>query len=322
MNLSHNRDSNSNLSVVMPVRNGAKYISHSVQMIKDNCRSNDEIIIVEDGSTDETLLEINKIKKEISNLRVIETKGLGIVGALNLGILEATNPLIARFDVDDIYSPSRLNSQRKLLDGRVIGVFTDYKFVNESGSTSLGVMPSPVNPQALALSLVNSQRTAHPSSIFTKDAWEAAGRYRDEDFPAEDLSLWLRMLRVGQLVSVPEVHLNYRIHNLSVTSTRRGIAESRKEELICDIGFPRGQFNGVNWMEVYDSYENLILGPERRVLLIYDFITFAKKKKSLLNVKEFNIRALLMKENLEAMKRLGQERKLRQIFRNDLKPID
>jgi hypothetical protein len=130
------------------------------------------------------------------------------------------------------------------------------------------------------------------------------------------------MLRVGQLVSVPEVHLKYRIHNLSVTSTRRGIAESRKEELIRDIGFPCGQFNGVNWMEVYDSYENLILGPERRVLLIYDFITFAKKKKPMLNAKEFNIRALLVKENLEAMKRLRQERKLRQSFRNDLKSID
>ena len=304
----------------MPVRNGASYVSNSLRMIIENCKSQDEIIVIDDGSTDDTLSEIMKVKDKVSNIRLIKTKGLGIVAALNLGILEATNPVIARFDVDDLYSPSRLDSQRKLLVNKTVGVFTDYKFINHSGNTSLGVMPSAVHPDAVALSLVNSQRTAHPSSIFTKDAWEAAGRYREVDFPAEDLSLWLRMLRVGNLVSVPEVNLNYRIHDLSVTSTRREIALIRKTELIRGIGFPANYFKGVEWMKIYNSYENLAFGPERRVLLLYDFMTMMKGKNPRSLTKEFKFQSMLKFENIVALHSLQKERKLRSNVRNSSKP--
>jgi len=319
--VSRNTRDNLKLSVVMPVRNGEKYISNSTRMIIENCNPQDEIIIVDDGSTDGTYSELMRLKTESSNLRVIKTKGLGIVSALNLGILEATNPLIARFDVDDFYSPARLNSQRNLLVNNTIGAFTDYEFVNQSGRESLGIMPSPVSAPAVALSLVNSQRTAHPSSIFRKDAWFSAGRYREKDFPAEDLSLWLRMLRIGQLVSVPEVYLKYRIHNSSVTSSNREKAESRKEQLLREIGFPPSYFKDVDWMEIYNNYENYSLGSERRVLLIYDFVTLMKRNRKLINLSEIQVGDLLLKQNLDALCRLRKDKKLRKNFRNDIKPI-
>lgn len=305
--------------MVMPVRNGARYISHSIKMLIENSKFRDEIIVIDDGSTDNTHSEIMKLRNKADNLRVLKTRGIGIVGALNLGILEAINPVIARFDVDDVYPATRLDSQRGLIRGETIGAFSDYKFIDSSGELSLGIMPSAIYPSAVALSLVNSQRTAHPSVVFTKMAWEAAGGYREEDFPTEDLSLWLRMLRFGNLVSVPEINLNYRIHSSSVTSSNRKIIEAQKEELIKHIGFSSSTFKDVNWMEIYNSYEDLVLGPERRVLLLYDYLTLMRKKKIFFERNGFEIRPLLVKRNLTALVNLQRDRKLRQVYRNNLK---
>ena len=178
----------------MAVKNGAPFLENSLTQIKKNISTGDEVIIVNDGSVDSTIKILEKWKRKIENLRILDSRGLGLVYSLNLGIREASNEWIARFDVDDNYSDNRLAEQRTLIENNVAAIFCDYNFFDHSNK-SLGFIPTGILPSATALSLISSQRTPHPGVIFSKTAAYAAGLYRSEDFPAEDISLWLRMAK-------------------------------------------------------------------------------------------------------------------------------
>ncbi len=196
------------VTALLPVKNGMKYISRARRQVASTCRDKDEIIIVDDNSTDGTFAELERWASQDHRVRILKNPGDGLVSALNLGIRESTNKWIARFDVDDTYNFERIQKQSNMVQPNVVAVFSDYEVLRPSGK-SLGVIPSPVDSDAVDVSLVSSRRTPHPSVLFLKDAVISVGGYLPQDFPAEDLSLWLRLSREGLLKSIPEVLLGY-----------------------------------------------------------------------------------------------------------------
>ena len=199
------------ISVLLPVRNGVKYFQRAKLSLLQNCSNFDEIIIVDDKSEDGTTKLISEWEKLDSRVKMVKGGGRGLVSALNAGLNLATNDWIARVDIDDTYSANRLRLQRNLISDERVAIFSDYRIIDFDGK-DLGVITSAVFPEAVSISLVSSQRTAHPSVLMRKQAVLAVGGYRSEDFPAEDLSLWLRLSRVGKLISSPSVLLNYQLN--------------------------------------------------------------------------------------------------------------
>ena len=102
--------------------------------------------------------------------------------------------------------------------------------VNLSGR-NLGLFPSAISPELTAFSLINSQRTAHPSVMYRKSAVIAAGSYLAEDFPAEDLALWIRLVDKGKIASLPEILLNYTLHSASITQSKQGLMRTKSLDL-------------------------------------------------------------------------------------------
>jgi glycosyltransferase involved in cell wall biosynthesis len=253
----------------MPVKNGSRYLADSLRVIFSNTSLDDEVIIINDGSTDNTLEILNLSKKDFPNLRIITTKGIGIVKALNLGLVESSHEWIARFDVDDMYTENRINKQRAIIDDGIAAIFCDYELVLDNG-VSTGVIPSPVDNLATIISLLYSQQTPHPGVVFNKNLITEAGGYLEDDFPAEDLSLWLRASRVGKLVSVPEVLLKYRISNTSTSGSRQREARSKTLILIQKYGLPinfiKQNFDELS--ETYQNYSKLPFSIERRLLFM------------------------------------------------------
>lgn len=204
---------------VLPVYNGDKFIDDSMPLILSNLNSDDELMIIDNGSTDNSYKILKKWANTDSRINLVSTKAPGLVEALNLGIVESCNNWIARFDIDDNYEPDRLKLQRGAVNERAVAIFTDYDFFSDSHNY-LGTIPSALDANAVAISLISSQRTAHPSALFSKEAVINAGSYRDIDFPAEDLSLWLRMSRLGDLISIPKTLLHYRLSTGSITGKK------------------------------------------------------------------------------------------------------
>jgi glycosyltransferase involved in cell wall biosynthesis len=259
------------ISVLMPVKNGAQFLLTSIRNIESNVAPDDEILIVNDGSIDETPQILKSWARRNPNVRLLESGGTGLVSALNLGISEAGNKWIARFDVDDEYSDSRIAQQRKLITPLTSAIFCDYRFHNPRGK-SLGVIPSAVGADATAISLISSQRTPHPGVIFNREFVLEAGGYRKEDFPAEDISLWLRLAKVGQIVSVPEVLLEYRLSKNSVSAENRTIALSKTNHLIRQIGINQKHVNAClqTWMAQFQDYSGMSFPSERKLLFYRD----------------------------------------------------
>lgn len=223
-------DFNSSISALLPVRNGGEYLESLLPVILEMLERSDELIVVNDGSTDSTEDIIAKFEKLDCRITSVKTSGVGLVQSLNLGVTASKNAWIARFDVDDRYAEFRLREQRSRLNSEISVLFSDYKFFSSSG-VGLGMVYSAVFPNPTAISLVASQRTAHPSAVINREKLLLAGGYLEEDFPAEDLGLWLRMANYGQIVSVPHLLLHYRINANSISSNNRKVQMSKSRDL-------------------------------------------------------------------------------------------
>ena len=263
---------NSRISLLMPVRNGMKYLDSALLNLEVCASNTDEILVINDGSTDGTLQKLTEWASDKAQVRILNNPGQGLVSALNFGLAESECKWIARFDVDDVSQPSRLTEQRKYLGNQIAGIFSDYEVIDESG-TSLGVIPSAVDPEAVSLSLVTSQRTAHSSVLLNKEIALGAGGYREEDYLAEDLSLWLRMSRLGLLKSVPTSLMRYRLNGSSISNSRRVQMIQKKDELLKNIGVNQGDIMKFdeNWEETWNGYRNYSLSDDRKILSYRDY---------------------------------------------------
>jgi len=223
--------SNYEISGLLPVKNGENYLETLLPNILTMFSPSDELVVINDGSSDQTKSIIEKYRSKDARIKLINTPGVGFVNALNLGIESAQHPWIARFDVDDQYPKDRLDEERKLLSNDVSVIFSDYQFISKHGA-NLGTVYSAIFPLPTVLSLFSSQRTAHPSALINKKLLIKCGGYLEQDYPAEDLALWLRLSEFGKIISVPKTLLLYRLSDASISGQTRQVQLSKKDELI------------------------------------------------------------------------------------------
>jgi len=268
------------ISGLLPVHNGEKFIDTCLPLILRNLYPDDELIVIDNGSTDGSNIKLKRWSGVDSRIRLITTKKPGLVEALNLGVEESNNKWIARFDVDDIYEPDRLKNQRVAINEKTVLIFTDYDFFSNSHNY-LGTIPSAIESNAVSVSLISSQRTAHPSALFSKEAVVDAGCYKEIDFPAEDLSLWLRMSRLGKIVSIPETLLHYRLSLGSTSGTRRSEAKDATKKLLIDIGINQKNIHDLvnTYDSVVDLYKKHSFSREREILMLRDLYHVSKNYK-------------------------------------------
>jgi len=309
---------------VLPVHNGEKFIDTSLPLILRNLNTDDELVIIENGSTDGTIKKLQKWVNIDSRINLISTETPSLVKALNLGIAESFNNWIARFDIDDNYEPDRLKYQRASLNEKVVAIFTDYDFFSDSYNY-LGTIPSAIDANAVSVSLISSQRTAHPSILFNKEAVINAGGYREIDFPAEDLSLWLRMSRIGDLVSVPKTLLHYRLSTDSITGKRRVESKEMTRKLLTEIGINQRNILGLveNFETVQQLYTQHNYTRERELLMLRDLYYLSKNMHNNKLMKKINQllitstpKLALNISSFRAIRLLNKEQSLRNKIRN------
>jgi glycosyltransferase involved in cell wall biosynthesis len=272
------------ISVLIPIRNGSQYLDQFKKTMESSLSTLDQIVAIDDGSSDGTLAFLRKWEAISSKLVVLKTNGIGLVGSLNLGLKHSSNRWIARYDIDDDYEDNRIDLQRLSIKKEAVAIFSDYNIIDEQ-NRNYGFITSPILPSPTAISLANSVRTAHPSVLFNKEAVIEAGGYREIDFPAEDLSLWLRMAKIGEIISIPRCLLHYRVRKGSISSLKRENAFQKKHEVLKNISINEEDLNFClgNMKEIFDFYDSFDKSEQRKILFIRDLLAtshFLEKYRS------------------------------------------
>lgn len=270
------------VSVGMPVYNSKRFLRRAIDTNLQMMRPVDELLIINDGSEDLDLDYLESIKHTDHRIRLISKKHSGLVDTLNIGVSEAQYELIARSDCDDEYSPERLTIQTDFLSNNleIALVFSDYEIFKLSGQ-SIGHVPSAVFALQTMISLVNPQRTAHPSAMFRKSVFIDSRGYMSNDFPAEDLGLWARFIENHQIATVPHTLLKYARHQSSITSKKR--EEVIKKSNAIRVEVVETIFRRIKGMEVdqvLPYYSGVPLESERKVLALRDLHTYSKLRNS------------------------------------------
>ena len=172
-----------------------------------------ELLIVDDGSTDETSEVAAELTAADGRVRVMRQEAFGLVTALNRGVQEARGALIARMDADDWAHPERLERQVAAMARRpqmaLLG--TGWRMVGEGGVVRRVVVP-PETDAGLRVAMGTANALAHPTVMMRRDAVLRVGGYRAAFAYAEDYDLWLRLMDRYEAGCLPEVLLDYREH--------------------------------------------------------------------------------------------------------------
>ncbi len=207
------------ISVVMPVYNAERYVAEAIESILNQTFNNFEFIIIDDGSTDNSLKILKDYAHRDKRIRLVSRENKGLIKTLNEGVALAITPLIARMDADDISYSERFAKQIAFFkshpDCGVVG--SKVRFIDDNGDPIIS-FPVKTNHQDIDGDhlLGYGGAITHPVAMFKKALFHSVKGY-DEQFPhAEDLELWLRMAEVSQLANLPDILLDYRQHVQSV----------------------------------------------------------------------------------------------------------
>lgn len=249
--------------MIIPVHNGAEFLKPAVESVLNQTLTQIEVLVMDDGSTDDSVKILQDLAREDDRLIVLERPHRGLIETTNELISLTQSDLIARMDADDICLPNRLELQYAYMSNHpecsVIG--GAYELINHLGM-KIGVIRPPLNHEEIDATHIRGHCSIHqPTTCVRKSVLEQLGGY-NKDFPAAgDLELWLRIAEVGRLANLEDVLLLYRIHDNSISGSK----SEKQLELAkkgCELAWQRrgieGRFEaGSGWRPGKDKSSKL-----------------------------------------------------------------
>ncbi len=198
------------VTVLMPVYNAAPFLAEAVQSILRQTFTNFEFLIIDDGSTDESVAVIREFQDP--RIRLLHNgTNLGLVTSLNKGLNLARGEYIARMDADDISRPERLKCQVSFMDANPrVGVCGSW--VRLISTTDNKVRKLPKSSEEIRCWQFHTVGVAHPSVILRRQFFSDHGLLYDPSFRhVEDYELWGRAIQYMEFANIQKVLLDYRI---------------------------------------------------------------------------------------------------------------
>jgi Glycosyl transferase family 2 len=205
------------VSVVMPVRNGERFLREALDSTLAQTLDELELIVVDDGSIDGTPAMLADAARRDSRIRVHRQEPGGLTVAINAGCAMAQAPLIARMDADDVMLPDRLERQVAYLDAHadIALLGGGIILVDEAGRE---IDREPGRSQ---LDFLTRNELTHATVTMRAVAFRALGGYRLDQ--SEDYDLWLRFDERHGVAAIADPVIRYRLHpgQFSVTALER-----------------------------------------------------------------------------------------------------
>jgi glycosyltransferase involved in cell wall biosynthesis len=214
------------LSVLMPCYNAEMTIEECLQSLKVQTLADFEVILVDDGSTDNTGKILQKWAARDSRFKAIPQTHSGIITALNAGLSVCKAPYVARMDADDRCHPDRLARQVGYLENNpgvaVVSCLVQgfpMEQVRQGFQIYIEWLNSLVEDDEIRREIFIESPLAHPSVTYRRRVILEAGGYQEHGWP-EDYDLWLRLYLAGaRFGKVPQVLLEWREYPQRLTRT-------------------------------------------------------------------------------------------------------
>lgn len=203
------------VDVVLPVRNGAAHLAEAITSILDQDHRDLRLIIVDDGSTDESAAIAHGFAIRDDRVVVTSIPPTGLPGALNAGLELVTAPWLARMDADDLSVASRLSQQLQAAQRmpQVVGWATWARAMTVDGVPSTLMARGPRTVEEFAAAHAAGPLDVNGATVMLRSSVvrEVGGWDPDFDY-AEDVELYDRMGDVGPLLTVTQPLYLVRMH--------------------------------------------------------------------------------------------------------------
>lgn len=209
----------STVSVIIPCYNYSKYIVEAIDSVLNQTHKPDEIIIVDDCSTDNSIEVIQNYLTPIATgnikfLLLVSEKNRGLAASRNFGIKCAKSKYIMSFDADDIMRPDCIKEHLALADEKSIVTLGLMAFGSESYTA---------RPKRATVEILLKTNCIYSNSLFPKKMWQEIGGFDESETMRlgwEDREFWLRALGAGYESKIGDyIALLWRRHPQTMSST-------------------------------------------------------------------------------------------------------
>ncbi len=214
------------VSIILPTYNGAQWINRSIESVISQSYKDWELIVVDDGSTDNIAFIVANMAQNDSRIRYIKNDvNSGIQKTLNNGLNVAKGEYIARIDDDDMwFDPDKLQKQVEFLDTNTdhVLVGTGVIIVDEDNNELFKYLV-PTTNEAIQKRLLGKNCFVHSSVMFRKVSVMQFGGYSENiaEKHFEDYDLWLKLGTIGKLANLPTYSVRYTMRNSSLSAVNR-----------------------------------------------------------------------------------------------------
>lgn len=209
------------VTVLLPAYNADAYLREAIDSVLAQTYTNFELLIINDGSKDETKDIIESYKDP--RIRAVHQENKGLITTLNEGIQNAKGDIIARMDADDVCLPDRLQLQMDFLNEHpdYVMVGSEAEIMDKDGNYLMPLIPIGHTHEEIVSKIDEKVPFIHPCVTFRKDAIIAAGLYPKNALDFEDHLLWKKLLKIGKVCNLRENLLKVRFNPESATIDER-----------------------------------------------------------------------------------------------------
>ncbi len=236
-------ESRPKVSVVITARNYGKYICQCIDSVINQRYDDHEIIVVNDGSTDNTAVILADYERKYpGKLGVITLDGVGLAGACNRGIRASRGEYIVRLDADDYFDENLLLLESNILDSdpHIHMVYPDYYRITRHGEIIDYCRLSKANVEVKLL----DRSPLAAGAMYRRECYDAIGGYNEELSFQEDYDFWVKFIDKFNVYNINLPLLYYRQHGNNMSKNFEARMEARryvKKKFVLEKGYREGK---------------------------------------------------------------------------------
>jgi len=269
--------SNVLVSLILSAFNAERYLNKSIESILNQTMPHFEFIIINDGSTDNSL-EIIKHYKKDGRIKLINNKvNLGLTKSLNIGLKNSKGKYIARMDADDISMPYRLETEVNFLENNPeIALIGSYYYLIDENDKIIKEIKHPLEYEDIKWYLLFDNCFGHSTVMFRRELLNKVGYYSEKYKYAQDYEYWVRISEKYKVKNLDKFLVKIRTHPQNITSL------SSNNQLDFSLEVSKQQIKKYIKVNHISNHDILIL----RKIAYKNYSTITEKNIALLNLFE------------------------------------